>query len=76
MGYNFQKQIDFLLEHACSSIKYLVHRDILNVPVNEPFMLVLQNEILAQTNTQKHLSPSGQPGWMREKKEELLTAET
>ena len=59
MGYNFQKQIDFLLEHACPSIKYLVHRDMLNVPMNEPFMVALQNEILAQTNTQKHLAAIG-----------------
>ena len=63
MGYNFQKQIDFLLEHACPSIKYLVHRDMLNVPMDEPFMIALQNEILAQANTQKHLSAQHPDGW-------------
>ena len=63
MSYNFQKQIDFLLEYACPSIKYLVYRDMLNVPVNEPFMVALQNEILAQTNTQKHLSVQHPDGW-------------
>ena len=56
MSYNFQKQIDFLLEYACPSIKYLVYRDMLDTPVDEPFMVALQNEILAQSNTQKHLS--------------------
>ena len=56
MSYNFQKQIDFLLEHAGPSIKYLVHRDMLGTPVDEPFMVALQNEILALSNTQKHLS--------------------
>ena len=63
MPYNFQKQIDFLLEYACPSIKYLVHRDMLNVPVDEPFMVALQNEILAQSNTQKHLSAQRPDGW-------------
>lgn len=63
MGYNFQKQTDFLLEYACPSIKYLVHRDMLNVSVDEPFMVALQNEILAQTNTQKHLSAQHPDGW-------------
>ena len=63
MAYNFQKQIDFLLEHACPSIKYLVHRDILNVSVDEPFMVALQNEILDQSNTQKHLSAQNPDGW-------------
>ena len=63
MANNFQKQIDFLLEHACPSIKYLVHRDMLNVSVDEPFMIALQNEILVQTNTQKHLSAQHPDGW-------------
>ena len=63
MRFDFQKQIDFLLEHACPSIKYLVHRDMLNVPVDEPFMVALQNEILAQPNTQKHLSAQHPDGW-------------
>ncbi|MBR6514036.1 MAG: hypothetical protein IKT46_04285 [Clostridia bacterium] len=63
MAYNFQKQIDFLLEHACPSIKYLLHRDMLGTAVDEPFMIALQNEILAQANTQKHLSAQHPDGW-------------
>ena len=63
MSYNFQKQIDFLLEYACPSIKYLVYRDMLDTPVDEPFMVALQNEILAQSNTQKHLSAQHPDGW-------------
>ena len=63
MAYNFQKQIDFLLKHACPSIKYLVYRDMLDTPVDEPFMMALQNEILAQSNTQKHLSAQHPDGW-------------
>ena len=59
----FQKQIDFLLEYACPSIKYLVHRDMLGTSVDEPFMVVLRNEILAQSNTQKHLSAQHPDGW-------------
>ena len=43
----FQKQIDFLLAYACPSIRYLVHRDMLGDSINEPFMVALQNEILA-----------------------------
>lgn len=35
----------------------------LNVPVDEPFMVALQDEILAQPNTQKHLSVQHQDGW-------------
>ena len=35
----------------------------LNVSMNEPFMVALQNEILAQTNTQKHLSAQHPDGW-------------
>ena len=63
MKIDFQKQIDFLLEHACSSIKYLVHRDMLGVPADTPFMIALQNEILTQPNTQKHLSAQHPDGW-------------
>ena len=59
----FQKQIDFLLAYACPSIRYLVHRDMLGDSINEPFMVALQNEILAQTNTQKHLSAQHPDGW-------------
>ena len=63
MPYNFQKQIDFLLAHACPSIQYLVYRDMLNVPVHEPSMVALQNEILLQSNTQKYLFAQHSDGW-------------
>lgn len=63
MAHNFPKQIDFLLEHACPSIKYLVHRDMLGTPTDEPFMVSLQNEILSQSNTQKHLAAQHPDGW-------------
>lgn len=63
MGYNFQKQIDFLLSNACASIRYLVQRDILNVSVDEPHMKKLQAEILQQPNIQKHLSAQHSDGW-------------
>ena len=63
MPYNFQKQIDFLLAHACPSIQYLVYRDLLNVPVDEPSMAALQKEIFLQSNTQKCLSAQCSDGW-------------
>lgn len=63
MGYPFQKQIDFLLEYACPSIRYLVHRDMLHTPKDEPFMVTLQNEILGQPNTRKHFSAQSPDGW-------------
>ncbi len=63
MSHNFQRQIDYLLTYACSSTKYLVHRDILGTSIHDPFMISLQNEILAQANTQKHLSAQHPDGW-------------
>lgn len=63
MAYNFQNQIDFLLEHAGPSIKYLVHRDMLDTSINEPFMVALQSEILALPNAQKHFSAQRPDGW-------------
>lgn len=63
MSFSHQKTIDFLLEYACPSIKYLVYRDMLNTSVDEPFMVALQNEVLTQTNTQKHLSAQQSDGW-------------
>lgn len=63
MSFSHQKTIDFLLECACPSIKYLVYRDMLNTSVDEPFMVALQNEVLTQTNTQKHLSAQQSDGW-------------
>jgi len=63
MSYDFRKQIDFLLAHACPSIRYLVHRDLLGISVNEPFMVSLQNEILLQSNTRKILASQHPDGW-------------
>ncbi len=61
--YNFQKQIDYLLENACASIRYLVYRDMLHIPIDEPFMKELQAEILRQSNVQKHLEAQHPDGW-------------
>lgn len=63
MSYNFQRQIDYLLAYACSSTKYLVLRDMLGTSINELFMISLQKEILAQANTQRHLSAQHPDGW-------------
>ncbi|MBE5768263.1 MAG: hypothetical protein E7333_01540 [Clostridiales bacterium] len=63
MGFNFQNKINFLLENACPSIRYLVHRDMLGADMDEPFMVTLQNEILAQSNVKKHLSAQHADGW-------------
>lgn len=60
----FAKQIDFLLENACASIRYLVHRDMLGTPAGEPLMLELQKEILKQENVHKILSAQHPDGWM------------
>ena len=63
MGHNFQKHIDFLLENACPSIRYLVHRDMLKTPKDEPVMKDLQSEILQQPNVQKRLAAQHPDGW-------------
>ena len=63
MEYNFQKQIDFLLRNACASIRYLVHRDMLKTPTDEPFMKEMYAEILRQDNVQKHLAEQHPDGW-------------
>lgn len=63
MGYDFQKPIDFLLENACASIRYLVYRDLLKAPTDEPFMKELQAELLQQPNVQKHLTAQHPDGW-------------
>ncbi len=63
MEYNLKKHIDFLLENACPSIRYLVHRDILKTPTDKLFMIELQVEILRQSNVQKHLSVQNPDGW-------------
>lgn len=63
MKYNFQKQIDFLIDNACASIQYLVYRDILKAPINEPFMKELQFDVLQEPTIQKHLTAQHSDGW-------------
>ncbi len=55
--------IDFLLENACAFIRYLVHRDMLGTPVDDPEMITLQEEIVKQSNIQKILSAQHEDGW-------------
>ncbi len=63
MSLKFKKHINFLLDNACSSIKYLVHRDFLHTPLTEPFMQKLYAEILNQENIKKHLECQHTDGW-------------
>ncbi len=63
MEYRFQKQVDFLLENACASIRYLVHKDMLKTPTDEPLMKEMYEEIFQQDNVQKHLSAQHPDGW-------------
>lgn len=58
------KHIDFLLKNACVSIRYLVHRDMLKTPADEPFMKEMRAEILQQSNVQRHLSAQNPDGWL------------
>lgn len=59
----FQKQIDFLINNACSSIKFLVYRDFLHTPLTEPIMQNLRADILNQENIKKHLECQHPDGW-------------
>ncbi len=59
----FEKHVSFLLENACTGIKFLVHRDLLKTPLSEPFMQEMQEEILLQENVQKHLNAQYMDGW-------------
>mgnify|MGYP003302576790 CR=1 FL=1 len=59
----FQKHIDFLLNNACTSIKFLVHRDFLHTPLTKPFMQKMRAEILEQENIKKHLACQHPDGW-------------
>ena len=52
----FEKHIDFLLKNACTSIRFLVHRDLLHTSLEESFMQEMRKEILLQENVQKHLN--------------------
>ena len=60
----FDDSIDFLLENACASIRYLVQRDLLKVPTDAPAMRALQEEILRQANVQKILATQCEDGWL------------
>ena len=60
----FDDSIDFLLENACASIRYLVQRDLLKIPTDDPAMLALQEEILNQANVQKILAAQCEDGWL------------
>lgn len=68
----FQKHIDFLLDNACTSIKFLVHRDFLHTSLTEPFMQNMRTEILEQENIKKHLDCQHPDGWFGD---ELLGGE-
>lgn len=60
----FDDAIDFLLENACASIRYLVQRDCLKIPTDAPAMRSLQEKILRQANVQKILAAQGEDGWL------------
>ncbi len=59
----FDAPIQFLLDNACPSIRYLVERDICKTPVDSPKMRGLQEMILAQPNVQKILAAQREDGW-------------
>lgn len=63
MSTQFRHQIDFLLAHACPGIRYLVQRDLLGIPTDEPHMTALQSEILLQPNTVRLMSAQHPDGW-------------
>lgn len=58
-----EKAVNFLLENAGVNIRYLIHRDLLKTPKDEPFMQAMQTEILQQPNVQKHLMAQHEDGW-------------
>ena len=45
-GKGMKNGIGFLLENACPSIKYRVHKEILNKPIDSSEMKYLQEQIL------------------------------
>ncbi|MEA4832728.1 MAG: hypothetical protein VB118_08940 [Oscillospiraceae bacterium] len=59
----FEKTINFLLENACVSIRYLVNWDMLKTSINDPMMQNMQTEILQQKTVQKYLSKQHSDGW-------------
>lgn len=60
----FEKSIEFLMSNACVSIRYLIHRDMLKTPINDPVMQDMQTEILQQKTVQKYLSTQHPDGWL------------
>lgn len=60
----FDNEIDFLLENACDSIRYLVRRDLLGTSVDEPEMVSLQEKISGQANVKKILAAQNEDGWL------------
>lgn len=61
---NLSKSIDFLLENACVSIRYLVYRDILGTQINDPMMKDMREVVLQQKTVQKHLAAQHPDGWL------------
>ena len=59
----FDNEIDFLLDKACDSIRYLVKRDLLGVPAGSAEMTAIEEKILAQPNVQKLLAAQCDDGW-------------
>ena len=59
----FDDEIDFLLEKACDSIRYLVLRDLLGVPADSEEMTALEEKILNQPNVKKILDAQNDDGW-------------
>ena len=60
----FEKIIDYLLDKACISIKYQVHRDMLKTPFDDPMMRTMRAEILQQPMVEKHLAEQYPDGWI------------
>lgn len=60
----FEKSINFLLANACINIRYLVYRDMLKTPINDPVMQDMQAEVLQHLMVQKHLVAQHPDGWL------------
>lgn len=58
-----EKTMEFLLEHACVNIRYMINRDVKKIAANEPFMREMQDEILNQKFTQKIFASQHDDGW-------------
>lgn len=60
----FDNEIDFLLEEACDSIRYLVLRDFLGMPIDSGEMMALEEKMLMQPNVKKILDAQHDDGWL------------